>query len=358
MTELQIILEERIMIRRLKKDVLHQLPSKYRIMIILDPGSVSVNKTMKVSHDMVGRTKGNERRGALLQYFHDTGDAKIKAVREYVLDLLELERKFIVFAHHQSMLDAIEEAVKPRYKYVRIDGRTGAEQRGFFCDRFQDKDDVRIAILSITAANAGINLTATSLVVFAELFWNPGILVQAEDRAHRIGQKDSVSVQYLVARNTADDYIWPLIQQKLSVLGKAGLSKDDFDETETRHLQDPKQKVILQYFKEDLFDGNDLLDMDNTASDFPPSSSRTGITAYFSSSSNSTLKMEAPCSRKTELFGASSNVPDDGAALSRLCAGAEVSPDEWNCEMDDLMDCEDSFDWDEDPTPKKSKVDN
>lgn len=65
------------------------------------------------------------------------------------------------------------------------------------------------------------------------------VLVQAEDRAHRIGQKDSVVVHYLVARKTADDHIWPLIQNKLEVLGKVGLSDDKLDDTKMSY-----QKVL------------------------------------------------------------------------------------------------------------------
>lgn len=63
--------------------------------------------------------------------------------------------------------------------------------------------------------------------------------MQAEDRAHRIGQQDSVVVHYLVARNTADDHIWPLIQNKLEVLGKVGLSDDKLDKSKMSY-----QKVL------------------------------------------------------------------------------------------------------------------
>ena len=60
-------------------------------------------------------------------------------------------------------------------RFIRIDGRTNSEQRNYLCKKFQHNDDISVAILSITAANAGINLSAASLVVFAELFWNPGV---------------------------------------------------------------------------------------------------------------------------------------------------------------------------------------
>lgn len=59
------------------------------------------------------------------------------------------------------------------------------------------------------------------------------ILTQAEDRAHRIGQAETVTIQYLLATGTADDHIWPLIQSKLNVLNKAGLSKDNFKDDST-----------------------------------------------------------------------------------------------------------------------------
>lgn len=259
LAELQLVLEEKIMIRRLKRDVLDQLPSKIRQMVILDPSSVKVGRDMKNSHKFVDKAKGSDRRSALLEYFHETGAAKKQAVKEYIMDHLEAGNKILVFAHHQEVLDTIEDAVAKKYKYIRIDGRTAAEQRNVLCERFQNNTEVRIAILSICAANAGLNLMAASLVIFAELFWNPGILVQAEDRAHRIGQKDSVNIHYLVATGTADDFIWPLVQAKLDVLGKAGLSKENFTEAYTIHFKDPKQHDIMKYFDEIFFEDDMII---------------------------------------------------------------------------------------------------
>ncbi len=127
------------------------------------------------------------------------------------------------------MMDCISALLDSRgVRYMRIDGNTSAEARNRHVEQFQSDDQTKVALLSITAANAGLTLTAAKLVVFAELFWNPGILTQAEDRAHRIGQSDSIDVRYLVARGTADDVLWPLLQSKLDVLNKAGLSKDNF----------------------------------------------------------------------------------------------------------------------------------
>lgn len=175
-----------------------------------------------------------EKRGALLKYFQETSKVKAKAVCEYVNDLLESDKKFLVFAHHQSMLDELEDELeKKKYEYIRIDGSTSSENRQMLVQRFQNSEKCQCALLSITAANSGITLTQANLVVFAELFWNPGILVQAEDRVYRIGQKNSVIIQYLCAKGTADDQIWPLVSEKLNVLSRAGLTRENLSETNT-----------------------------------------------------------------------------------------------------------------------------
>ncbi|XP_067126580.1 LOW QUALITY PROTEIN: SWI/SNF-related matrix-associated actin-dependent regulator of chromatin subfamily A-like protein 1 [Centruroides vittatus] len=254
MNELQLLLEETVMIRRLKSNVISQLPPKSRQMILLDPHSIRIRKKFfeSMSTDLCRKElKAMERRGILLEYFKETSHSKLSAVCDYIKDLLEGGKKFVCFAHHKTMLDGICEAVEStNSKYIRIDGSTKSEDRKDCCDIFQFNDECRVAVLSITAANAGISLTSAHLVVFAELFWNPGILTQAEDRVHRIGQEDSVVIQYLVAQGTADDHIWPLVQRKLNTLNKVGLSKDNFFDADMKRARDPFQPVIYQFMED------------------------------------------------------------------------------------------------------------
>lgn len=93
-----------------------------------------------------------------------------------MLQVLEQKIKFLVFAHHQVMLNAIEDVMKRKnVKYIRIDGNTTTDQRKYFIEKFQYDESFKCAILSITATNAGITLTAAQLVLFAELHWNPSV---------------------------------------------------------------------------------------------------------------------------------------------------------------------------------------
>ncbi|XP_076821185.1 SWI/SNF-related matrix-associated actin-dependent regulator of chromatin subfamily A-like protein 1 isoform X1 [Clavelina lepadiformis] len=257
MEELRLILQETVMLRRTKDDVLSQLPPKLRRSVAIDVSSMKRNLKRKRALDEAQHAvekKGIsavERRGLLLQYFNETAHVKLDAVKSYILDLLEGGHKFLLFAHHKLMLNAIAELLEAKgYEYIRIDGSTPSDRRQSQVARFQENYQCKVALLSITAANMGITLHSASLVVFAELFWNPGILVQAEDRCYRIGQRDVVNIHYLVAKGTADDYIWEMIKKKLDVLSKAGLNGSRFDDTQAHAATPTRHRSnLLDYFK-------------------------------------------------------------------------------------------------------------
>ncbi|XP_048808882.1 SWI/SNF-related matrix-associated actin-dependent regulator of chromatin subfamily A-like protein 1 isoform X3 [Lagopus muta] len=287
LAELKILLEESIMIRRLKSDVLSQLPAKQRKMVVVAPEGINAKTKAMLAAEAKKMAKGYEskqqEKEALLLFYNRTAEAKIHSVIEYILELLESGKdKFLVFAHHKVMLDAIvEELEKKHFDYIRIDGSTPSAERQSLCQKFQFSEKQAVAVLSLTAANMGLTLSAADLVVFAELFWNPGVLIQAEDRAHRIGQTSSVNVHYLVARGTADDFLclqgekhqllaraavkWPMIQEKIKVLGEAGLSETNFSNTaeSTNYYPkpDPKQKTIYELFQRTFSDSEDDTDV-------------------------------------------------------------------------------------------------
>ncbi|KFM27269.1 SWI/SNF-related matrix-associated actin-dependent regulator of chromatin subfamily A-like protein 1 [Auxenochlorella protothecoides] len=152
-----------------------------------------------------------------------SAEVKGPAVQEYVGTLLDGGTKFLAFAHHTCMLDAIEHECNRRkgLRFIRIDGSTQTSDRQRLVNSFQENADVQVAILSIKAAGVGLTLTAASTVVFAEMTWTPGDLIQAEDRAHRIGQASSVNIHFLHAKGSVDDIIWSTIQSKLESVGEA-----------------------------------------------------------------------------------------------------------------------------------------
>uniref|UniRef100_A0A5S6JUW5 SWI/SNF-related matrix-associated actin-dependent regulator of chromatin subfamily A-like protein 1 n=1 Tax=Xenopus tropicalis TaxID=8364 RepID=A0A5S6JUW5_XENTR len=258
LNELKLLLEESIMIRRLKSEVLSQLPAKQRKMVVVAPEGITAKTKAALAAAAKEMAKGFkskvQEKEALLLFYNRTAEAKIRSVLEYIMDLLESGReKFLVFAHHKLVLDHIcEELGKKDVPYIRIDGNTSSADRQSLCHKFQMSEKSCVAVLSITAANMGLTLSSADLVVFAELFWNPGVLIQAEDRVHRIGQTSSVNIHYLVAKGTADDYLWPMIQEKIKVLGQAGLSEANFSETTEStdyFYKDPKQKTIYDLFQ-------------------------------------------------------------------------------------------------------------
>uniref|UniRef100_A0A4W3HQZ1 Zinc finger RANBP2-type containing 3 n=1 Tax=Callorhinchus milii TaxID=7868 RepID=A0A4W3HQZ1_CALMI len=228
--ELHLCLSK-IMIRRMKDEVLTQLPPKVRQRIPFDLGkdaSKEMNasieeweKLMRKLHSCSTETDNPfiQVMGLITHMYKQTAIAKAGAVKDYIKMMLQNEKlKFLVFAYHLSMLQACTEAViENKVGYIRIDGSVPSSERIHLVHQFQNDPDKRVAILSIKAAGQGLTFTAATHVVFAELYWDPGHLVQAEDRAHRIGQSSSVHIHYLVAKETMDTFMWSMLNRKTCV---------------------------------------------------------------------------------------------------------------------------------------------
>ena len=247
--ELQDKLRGSIMVRRLKADVLTELPAKRRAVIeIAANGASSAVKheqeawerkeaTMlalraavelaKASDDpadyaeAVSRLKGAAKAAfdELAKLRHATAVAKIPYVIEHLNSAIEDGGKVVVFAHHHDVLNALAEEFGDRA--VLVSGEVNISERQAAVDRFQTDSTCQVFIGGIQAAGVGITLTAASHVVFAELDWVPGNVTQAEDRCHRIGQRGMVLVEHLVLEGSLDARMAQTLVEKQEVIAAA-----------------------------------------------------------------------------------------------------------------------------------------
>ncbi|NWZ42338.1 ZRAB3 endonuclease, partial [Brachypodius atriceps] len=278
--ELHQLLSE-IMIRRLKNDVLTQLPPKVRQRIPFDlPPAAAKNlnatfaeweKLMRSLSSDATESHFSQVMSLITRLYKETAIAKAGAVKDYIKMMLDNDKlKFLVFAHHLSMLQACTEAViESKARYIRIDGSVPSAERIHLVNQFQKDPETRVAILSIQAAGQGLTFTAATHVVFAELYWDPGHIKQAEDRAHRIGQCSSVNIHFLIAKGTMDTLMWAMLNRKAKVTGSTLNGKKEkmqaeegdkdkwdflsFAETWTPNesLEDPQNGVLFTHFEKD-----------------------------------------------------------------------------------------------------------
>ncbi len=251
--ELNERLTRSFMIRRLKVDVLPELPEKTYNNI---PIQVENEKEYKrAEQDFITYLKQSKGDAAatkasmaetlvkieVLKQLAAAG--KLQQVREWVENFLsETSEKLVIMAVHKTIIDFLYNAF-PNIT-VKIDGGVGNAQRQEAVEAFQNNSEIRLFIGNIKAAGVGLTLTAASTMAVVEYPWTPGELQQAEDRIHRIGQKDSkVMIYNLVAYNTVEMDIIKLIEAKRKVLNAV---LDGKESTETSILHE-----LLTKFKGD-----------------------------------------------------------------------------------------------------------
>lgn len=237
------------MLRREKAEVLKDLPEKIREIIVLPRNGFSslVEEEWAVWNKYQGRLASLREEAERARQAKDKDElarilAEIRAVSQvafnamstirarlaeakapkvaaFVKDLLEEKQKVVVFAHHRAVLEYLQKALE-EYRPVLVWGGMSAQARQVAVDAFQS-GEARVFLGSITAAAEGITLTASDTLVFAELDWRPGKMLQAEDRVHRIGQDRGVLIYYLVIEDSLEARMANVIASKMEVIRKA-----------------------------------------------------------------------------------------------------------------------------------------
>ncbi len=238
---LQTELRSTIMIRRLKNDVLTDLPPKTRqifrlqldrqtrialerseqsVSQLLERSSVAMNSSDPEQLDRLAKaleTMNPMDLAAASEARRKIGIAKLGPALDHILSSLFEINKVIVFAHHKEVISGLIEGLA-EYQPIAIHGSVDVKDRQALVDRFNTDQKCRVAVMSVRAGGVGFNMTSASLVVMVEADWTPGYNMQCEDRAHRIGQSENVLVHYLVADESCDASIVAAVVRKMAVL--------------------------------------------------------------------------------------------------------------------------------------------
>ena len=169
-------------------------------------------------------------------------NAKLETCIELITQAIAGGHKILLFSQFTSMLDLIgEELKKAKIDYYRIDGSVKKEARMEMVEQFQNpKNQVSVFCISLKAGGTGLNLTAADIVIHYDPWWNKAAQNQATDRAHRIGQKHAINVYQLIAEETIEQKICELQQVKEDlaeeVLSGEGISSTLFNKDEIMNL--------------------------------------------------------------------------------------------------------------------------
>jgi SNF2-related domain/Helicase conserved C-terminal domain len=227
--ELQERLKTTTMIRRLKRDVLAELPEKRREIIVL-PAEMTDDGELLGVVDLESLPKSLEECLLLLHQAKLPAFAEFASVRQdlalrkvpFVLEQVRAVfasgvEKLLLFAHHQAVLDALRLGLA-EFCPAFLSGATAPEKRQAEVEKFRGLPDCRLFIGSLKAAGVGLTLTAASHIVMAEADYNPSVNTQAEDRAHRKGQRNALLVQYIIQDATLDAHLVKLVVAKQEVV--------------------------------------------------------------------------------------------------------------------------------------------
>jgi len=224
-------LRRRCFVRRLKSEVLPQLPAKRQVVV---PMALTNQAEYRLAErDVIEWLRAQpldlselnakiaaalraERLAQLGTLQRLAARGKLHPALGWIADFLHSGEPLVVFARHIE----VQEAVLERFPdALHLLGRDSLAAREAAVGAFQSPDGPRLIVCATRVAAQGITLTRASNVAFLELEWTPAMHDQAEDRCHRIGQHDAVTAWYLLAAETIDETMARLIQRKRAIVG-------------------------------------------------------------------------------------------------------------------------------------------
>ncbi|MEK0312453.1 DEAD/DEAH box helicase [Cohnella sp. 56] len=231
------------LLRRMKRDVLKELPDKIETLqhseLSEDQKKLYVAYLAKLQAEtlhqlqeegfqrsrmriLAGLTRLRQLccHPALFVEGYEGSSGKLEQLLEIVSDALDSGKRLLLFSQFTSMLAIIREELSLRgLPCFYLDGQTPAAERVELCRRFNEGEN-DIFLISLRAGGTGLNLTGADTVILYDLWWNPAVEQQAADRAHRIGQKNVVQVIKLVAEGTIEEKMVELQQRKRDLIAE------------------------------------------------------------------------------------------------------------------------------------------
>ena len=223
-------------LRRMKTDIL-DLPEKIVTPVFVELSSKMYDEELeeftRISNDKKDNETISVTLNRLMKIRQLIAYEKIPYTCEIIDKCLDQGKKVIVFTNFTMSLDMLHEKYKKNS--VILNGSMSKEKKQDAVDRFQNENKVKIFISNIVAGGVGITLTEGEVVIMNDLSFVPAHHSQAEDRAYRYGQKNSVLVYYPIFENTVEKIIYNILQKKKGIIDQV-MGDGEYSESFSRDL--------------------------------------------------------------------------------------------------------------------------
>ena len=261
-------------LRRKKKDVIKELPEKIETNIFIELGDeqkkiyvAELNKVKEAIEEALNDGGMSKVRFMILPLLtklrqicidpkivysdYTSGSNKIDRFLSVIEEVTNNNHKVLVFTSFRTALNLVKEKLDSiGIKSYQIDGSVSSKERQTRVDNFNNNDDVKVFLIMLKSGGTGLNLASADIVIHLDLWWNPQAENQATDRAHRIGQKNTVEVIKLVSKGTIEEKVLDL-QEKKKELSNRLIDSNNMDQNIISELTEKDIKNLLAFENKD-----------------------------------------------------------------------------------------------------------